>query len=734
MTAGCSKSADTFYAEGTRFRQSGKRAEAVIAYGNALQREPTRADAQLALADTLLEMGDASRGLNELIKAADLLPARNDLQVRIGSILLLGGRFDEARLRAERVLAREPALVDALVLRANALAGLSRIDAAIEQVEQAITLEPKAGLYTNLGTLQQLAGSAREAEASFRRAISLDPKSVTASLALANFQWSAGRMADAEAQFRHAYALDPAHPLVARALVTFYVATGKLPQAEPYLIAWTKAGGGPTSKLALAAYYARLDRVADAETVLNGLAQIPSRWAVARARIAALRLQQGKPSEALAIADEVLAKQAGQVEALVTRTRALLALGRPDDAYASAQAALVADAKQIEARYLLGTILAARGDLAGATTAFQEVLRLNPHAAAAQVQLARLELLRGVPAASAQLAADALANDPGNAQARLMLVRAAMAQRQYARARTELATLLQKYPDAAAVHQQLGLLEREEGQPAAARRAFQRALVLDPGARDSLTALVALDVVAKRPDAAWATLAPRLAASPRESWLQVLAARVSVAEGKPADAEKRLREAIAADPSALDAYRLLGQIYLSQRRLDEARREFDQLAAKDPRGGALTMAAMILQMQGKREDARQRYEQVVQRDPGAAVAANNLAWIYAEQKSNLGAALQLAQAAHGKLPNHPDVIDTLGYVYLQQGNARLAVPFLEDAVKRDPENAVYRHHLGLAYQALGDVDGARRELRAALDKNPAYAAGNGVKAALEALR
>ena len=357
------------------------------------------------------------------------------------------------------------------------------------------------------------------------------------------------------------------------------------------------------------------------------------------------------------------------------RPAALLALKRTDEARTAVQAALGSEPSQIEARYLLGTILASRGDLAGATAAFQEVLRINPRAAVAQVQLARIELLRGVPAASAQLAMDALANDPGNPEARLMLARAAIAQRQFARAGTELRALSAKYPSAAEIQHQLGLLERAQGRPDAARRAFERALTLDPAARDSLGELVGLEVAAKRFAAARALVEARIAAAPADSSLQVLAARVSLAEGQPADAERRLRDTIARDPAALDAYGLLAQVYLSQRRLDEARQEFDRLAAQDPqRLGALTMSGMILQVQGRRDEARQRYEQVVQRDRGAAVAANNLAWIYAEGKTNLAAARQLAEAAQIALPNRPEVLDTLGFVYLQQNQPRLALP------------------------------------------------------------
>ena len=47
------------------------------------------------------------------------------------------------------------------------------------------------------------------------------------------------------------------------------------------------------------------------------------------------------------------------------------------------------------------------------------------------------------------------------------------------------------------------------------------------------------------------------------------------------------------------------------------------------------MVGIILQVQGKVDAARERFEQVLRIDPEAAVAANNLAWMYVEQGGNL---------------------------------------------------------------------------------------------------
>jgi Tfp pilus assembly protein PilF len=126
------------------------------------------------------------------------------------------------------------------------------------------------------------------------------------------------------------------------------------------------------------------------------------------------------------------------------------------------------------------------------------------------------------------------------------------------------------------------------------------------------------------------------------------------------------------------------------------------------------MAGMILQAQGKNDNAKKRYERAIRLDPRAAVAANNLAWLYAEQGQNLDAALQLAQSAKAELPELSEINDTLGFVYLQKKLPDLAVGPLREAVQKEPANPIYRYRLGMAYAQSGQNDQARQELTRAL--------------------
>ena len=136
--------------------------------------------------------------------------------------------------------------------------------------------------------------------------------------------------------------------------------------------------------------------------------------------------------------------------------------------------------------------------------------------------------------------------------------------------------------------------------------------------------------------------------------------------------------------------------------------------------GAQTVVGMILQMQNKQAEAQASYEKVLSMDSRAAVAANNLAWLYAEGGGNLDVALELAQTAKSQLANSPEVSDTLGWVYYKKGLPSLAVPVFRESVDRSPKNAVYQYHLGLAYAKSGNDEEARKALEQALVLDPKF--------------
>jgi putative PEP-CTERM system TPR-repeat lipoprotein len=710
------------FERGNQYFNEKKYAEAIVEYRNAIRRDARFGEARLKLAESYEHTGNARAAFTEQIRAADLLPQNTAAQLKAVNYLLVAGRFQDAKTRVQKVLDREPMNVDALILLGSAMAGLKDVEGAVTQVEQALTLEPSnsQGL-VNLASLKFAQGDRDQARAAFEKAVQLDPKSIPARVALANFQWGTGDRAGAEQSFKAALAIDPKHVLANRALTAYYIESGRPAEAEPYVKTLAE-NGGQAAKVGLADYYINVRRLDEATKVLKPLAEGTRPLLAAQVRLAQIAYAQGHHAEAHTELDKVLKRDATNPTALLLNARWFFAERKLQDSLKQATAAVAAAPESAQAHYLLGTVQAALGDFDGGTKSFTEVLRINPRASQAQLQLSRLQLAHGDAAAAVLLAQQAVQNAPKYPPARLALAQGLVMQRQTSRASTEIAALLKDYPNAAPVHAVSGALKATTKDYRGARAEYSRAAELDPKSLEALNGLTLLDLAEKNVASARARVDKRLAAEPDNPEVLSLAGRVYLADNDPVKSEQTFRHLIEVQPSNIRGYTLLGQLYLLQHKVDAAKAEFEQRARLNPKDvSAHTMLAMILEVQKNVPEAKKKYEEVLSIDGRAAVAANNLAYLYADSGENLDRALNLAQTAVEQMPDNPAVQDTLGWVYYKKQLPDLAIRAFGQSIAKDPSNPLYHYHLGLAYVRGGNIAGARDSLGAALKLKPDYA-------------
>ncbi len=733
--SGC-RSAERHFDSGNRYAAQGKLAEAVIEYRSATVKDPRFGLAHFKLAETYSRLGQPANAFKEYIYAADLLPDSADAQLKAGASLLLARRFEDARARAERVLARDPKNLEALLLRGNATYGLKDIDGAVKQVEEAIQVDPKMGRsFTMLGALEAARGDASAAEKAYRQAVDVDPKSAPAQVALGQFLAGNGRQAEAETAFKAACRLDPEDPVPSRMLASFYLASNRAAEAEPYLRTLADRSNEPGPKLALADYYAMTRHENDAVALLTKIAATKAGHLDATLRLASIQYSMGRTAEAHKTIDSLLVEFPKNPGALLVKVRFLLAEQKLDEALAKARLAVDADPRSAPARYWLGRVYVAKHRNDDAIAAFEEVLKINPRVVAAEIQLSRLQMARGAVEPALEMAEAAAAARPDSPSAHLALVRSLVAGGQLDRAESELKGLLEAYPKAAPVRTTQGALLLARKDPAGARRAFEEAIRLDGGSVEALTGLVMLDLASKRFAEAGSRVESRLARTPYDPAVLVLAARTYANLGDWQKSEAMLVRTLNVAPDSLEAYGLLAQVYLAQNKLDAAREKLGEVAARQTKPvSAETMIGLIFEVQGRKAEAQRQYQKVLAIDPRAPVAANNLAWMYADSGENLDVALQLAQTAKAGLPAAPETADTLGWVYYKKELPAQAIPYLRDSVDKDPQKPDYVYHLGMAQVKSGDVVSGRRSLEQALKLGRSFPGADEARRMLASLK
>jgi len=740
-TASCSadpqKLKRQFVESGDKYVAQKNYAEAIVQYRNAVARDGSFGEGRFKLAGAYAETGDVRNALREYVRAADLMPKDLDAQLRAGMGLLAAGQFPEAKARALAALSIDPKNIDGLILMGNCLAGMRDLDGAISEIENAIETDPSRTLaYANLGALEMARGNATAAETAFKRAVEVNPRSESAHLAMANYHWAANQPADAEREFKAALAIEPKSLITNRALALFYALTNRRSEGERYLRAYAELSPEVGPKIILSDYYLGQKNTAEAVRVLEPLLKSNDGFVLAKLRLAAIDFSGNHRPQAYQAIDEVLKREPKNESALLEKGRFLMADRKSSEALALATAAVAGNPVSVGGHYLKGRALIGVGNTDAALKEFQEVLRLSPSATVALVKLGDLMLARGDATGAIEFLNQAIKNQPQSGIAHYLLAKSFLRLGNLTRAQPELMGLVKGSPNSAEVHALLGDFYWAKHDLAHARESYDRALKAQGGSVDAVAGLVRIELAENKRAAARAVIESQLAKTPDDEQLLLVAGSTFLAVGEPQRAESAFRRLLQVNPSSIEAYNRLGAFYLSEHRLDEARKEYENLAGREPKAAiaATTMVGMILTLQSQPDEARQRYEHVLSLDPLMPVAANNLAWDYAENGRNLDMALQLAQTAKAGLPDSADVSDTLGWIYYKKGLASLAIISLQEAVKQAPSNSSILYRLGLAYVKNGDQKEARRSFERALKMNPKFRESDDAKRVLATLR
>jgi uncharacterized protein (TIGR03790 family) len=150
-----------------------------------------------------------------------------------------------------------------------------------------------------------------------------------------------------------------------------------------------------------------------------------------------------------------------------------------------------------------------------------------------------------------------------------------------------------------------------------------------------------------------------------------------------------------------------------------AQQALEQATALDAKfGEAQANLAELYENAKEFDKAIERYRRVLAVTPANVIALNNLAFLMAVQKHDLGPeTLDLAQKAY-RLAPVPSVADTLAWIlHLAGADTEARVPMAQ-ALKGSPESAPIQLHAAIIDAAVGAPDLAARELARALELDP----------------
>jgi len=110
---------------------------------------------------------------------------------------------------------------------------------------------------------------------------------------------------------------------------------------------------------------------------------------------------------------------------------------------------------------------------------------------------------------------------------------------------------------------------------------------------------------------------------------------------------------------------------------------------------------MSNEQEGNWDDAERDLKMALKLRPDHPYVLNYLGYAWSDQGKNLEESLAMIEKAVKLLPNDGYITDSLGWVYFRMGRFDEAVPYLERAVELVPYDPVINDHLGDAYWRVG---------------------------------
>ncbi|HTZ00624.1 MAG TPA: tetratricopeptide repeat protein, partial [Rhodocyclaceae bacterium] len=259
-------------------------------------------------------------------------------------------------------------------------------------------------------------------------------------------------------------------------------------------------------------------------------------------------------------------------------------------------------------------------------------------------------------------------------------------------------------PGSALPAYRLGLLAQAQRKYEPAVAAFEEALAKEPAAIEPLTGLVNALMAEGKPEKALQRINGVIDANPKAALAYVLRGRVQDRQGQRAEAEASLRKAVELAPNLVGSHAELANFFASHGDAKAAVAAVEAGLQALPGNPQLRLRLAEIYRRDRQPDAAiAQYEMVLKERPGEDAAANNLASLLLDGRSDPGSyerALQLA--SRFKTSQNLAYVDTLGWAYFKAGQVDAALPLLRKVLDQAPNVPEFQYHLAAVLLRKGD--------------------------------
>jgi tetratricopeptide (TPR) repeat protein len=207
------------------------------------------------------------------------------------------------------------------------------------------------------------------------------------------------------------------------------------------------------------------------------------------------------------------------------------------------------------------------------------------------------------------------------------------------------------------------------------------------------------------------------------SWADFQLGELYWSSGQLDLAEAAYRDAERLDPTYVPPHAGLAKVEAATGQTDQAVQDLRWVVERYPMPEYVILLGDLFSATGQAQQAAQQFalvgvEQRLLQANGVNVDLE-IALFDADHRTNLVQGLTSAQAEWARR-HSVHVADALAWELFANGRAAEALPYANQALHLGTKNALFLFHRGMIEKALGQTEGARKDLAAALDVNPHF--------------
>jgi tetratricopeptide (TPR) repeat protein len=369
------------------------------------------------------------------------------------------------------------------------------------------------------------------------------------------------------------------------------------------------------------------------------------------------------------------------------------------EAEKAAKAALALDDKNVEGNRVLGLLYAAAADTTGerpnpqaAANVKQAITYLERAAAGTTVTadanlyftLGRLYIRDGTPDKAVQSLSRVLSQNPNSVQGRLAMAQAYAAAKDLKAAINTLEEIIEDEPRVASA---LAQYQEEAGLLMDAAASYTLALAVRPADRDLKIRRIAVLLEAKEYGRAAGFAGDARKQHPNEAVFPRLQGRALFDSGDRSGGIAVLESAVKTFPKDTATMFALADVYADAGRSAEAEKMLRQLLAAEPgNANALNYLGYLLAVRGDQLDEAVRLvRRALDADPDNGAYLDSLGWAHF-RKGDLDEAEKYLAAAAARLPENSEIQDHLGDLHARKGRLSEAIAAWTRALKGDGQD------------------------------------------------